>query len=105
MSIDKTGQNEEMLWQNYLAVKSPATREAIILRYAPLVKYVAGRVAIGLPSNVEFDDLVSFGIFGLMDAIEKSILPGVLNLKLMPSRESGAQFWTACEAMIGYRVQ
>ena len=71
MSIDKTGQNEEILWQNYLSSKSPATREAIILRYAPLVKYVAGRVAIGLPSNVEFDDLVSFGVFGLMDAIEK----------------------------------
>jgi RNA polymerase sigma factor for flagellar operon FliA len=71
MSVDKTVQGEEILWQNYLTAKSPANREAIILRYAPLVKYVAGRVAIGLPSNVEFDDLVSFGVFGLMDAIEK----------------------------------
>lgn len=71
MSVGKTVQGEEMLWENYMAAKSPATREAIILRYAPLVKYVAGRVAIGLPSNVEFDDLVSFGVFGLMDAIEK----------------------------------
>jgi RNA polymerase sigma factor for flagellar operon FliA len=71
MSVDKTAQNEEALWQSYLVSKSPATREAIILKYAPLVKYVAGRVAIGLPSNVEFDDLVSFGVFGLMDAIEK----------------------------------
>ncbi|HEX3044071.1 MAG TPA: RNA polymerase sigma factor WhiG [Bacillota bacterium] len=71
MAVDKTGLNEETLWQNYLTSKSPVTREAIILRYAPLVKYVAGRVAIGLPSNVEFDDLVSFGVFGLMDAIEK----------------------------------
>lgn len=71
MSVGKTTQNEELLWQNYLSSKSPAAREAIILRYAPLVKYVAGRVAIGLPSNVEFDDLVSYGVFGLMDAIEK----------------------------------
>lgn len=71
MSFDKSGQGEEMLWQNYLNTKSPEAREAIIIRYAPLVKYVAGRVAIGLPSNVEFDDLVSFGVFGLMDAIEK----------------------------------
>ena len=71
MSVDKTAQSEETLWQEYLTLKSPATREAIILKYAPLVKYVAGRVAIGLPSNVEFDDLVSFGVFGLMDAIEK----------------------------------
>lgn len=71
MSVDKTAQSEEALWRDYLTSKSPATREAIILKYAPLVKYVAGRVAIGLPSNVEFDDLVSFGVFGLMDAIEK----------------------------------
>ncbi|MGE5604914.1 MAG: RNA polymerase sigma factor WhiG [Bacteroidota bacterium] len=71
MSVDKTAQSEETLWRDYLISKSPATREAIILKYAPLVKYVAGRVAIGLPSNVEFDDLVSFGVFGLMDAIEK----------------------------------
>jgi len=71
MSIEKTMQNEEILWKNYLTLKTPAAREAIILRYAPLVKYVAGRVAIGLPSNVEFDDLVSYGVFGLMDAIDK----------------------------------
>ncbi len=71
MSVDKTAQSEEALWQNYLMSKSLTTRESIILKYAPLVKYVAGRVAIGLPSNVEFDDLVSFGVFGLMDAIEK----------------------------------
>jgi RNA polymerase sigma factor for flagellar operon FliA len=71
MSIDKTILGEEALWREYMVSRSPATREGIILRYAPLVKYVAGRVAIGLPSNVEFDDLVSYGVFGLMDAIEK----------------------------------
>ncbi len=71
MSVDKTAQSEETLWRDYLTSKSQVTRETIILKYAPLVKYVAGRVAIGLPSNVEFDDLVSFGVFGLMDAIEK----------------------------------
>ncbi len=71
MSSEKTVSSENEMWENYLAVKSPEIREAIIIRYAPLVKYVAGRVAIGLPSNVEFDDLVSFGVFGLMDAIEK----------------------------------
>lgn len=71
MSVGKTVHNEETLWKDYLTSKSMAAREAIILRYAPLVKYVAGRVAIGLPANVEFDDLVSYGVFGLMDAIEK----------------------------------
>jgi RNA polymerase sigma factor for flagellar operon FliA len=69
--VGKVEQNEDILWQDYLASKSPTSRETIILRYAPLVKYVAGRVAIGLPANVEFDDLVSYGVFGLMDAIEK----------------------------------
>jgi RNA polymerase sigma factor for flagellar operon FliA len=71
MSVDKLNQGEEQLWRDYIAYKSPTAREGIIIRYAPLVKYVAGRVAIGLPSNVEFDDLVSYGVFGLMDAIEK----------------------------------
>ena len=46
-------------------------RERLILHYAPLVKYVAGRVGVGLPPNIEQADLVSYGIFGLMDAIEK----------------------------------
>jgi len=71
MSSERTVYCENELWESYLVAKSTEIREAIILRYAPLVKYVAGRVAIGLPSNVEFDDLVSFGVFGLMDAIEK----------------------------------
>jgi RNA polymerase sigma factor for flagellar operon FliA len=71
MSVDKLNQGEEQLWRDYIADKSSTVREGIIIRYAPLVKYVAGRVAIGLPSNVEFDDLVSYGVFGLMDAIEK----------------------------------
>jgi len=46
-------------------------RDSLILNFSPLVKYVAGRVAVGLPSNVEQSDLISYGIFGLIDAIEK----------------------------------
>src|SRR5215207_1838072 len=46
-------------------------RERLILHYAPLVKYVVGRVSVGLPPNIEQADLVSYGIFGLIDAIEK----------------------------------
>ena len=49
----------------------PALRERLILHYSPLVKYVAGRVGVGLPPNIEQADLVSYGIFGLIDAIEK----------------------------------
>lgn len=62
---------EDKLWHDYQHKGSEAAREQLILKYASLVKYVAGRVAIGLPPNVEFDELVSYGIFGLMDAIEK----------------------------------
>ncbi|MGE5599483.1 MAG: RNA polymerase sigma factor WhiG [Bacteroidota bacterium] len=62
---------EQELWQEYLTTRSKAAREALIVKFAPLVKYVAGRVAIGLPPNVDFDDLVGFGVFGLMDALDK----------------------------------
>jgi RNA polymerase sigma factor FliA len=59
------------LWHRYRDARDPAVRERLILHYAPLVKYVAGRVAVGMPANVEHADLVSYGVFGLMDAIEK----------------------------------
>ena len=58
-------------WERYRETRDPEVRERLILHYAPLVKYVAGRVAVGMPPNVEHADLVSYGIFGLMDAIEK----------------------------------
>jgi RNA polymerase sigma factor for flagellar operon FliA len=61
----------EELWKEFKATGESATRERLILHYAPLVKYVAGRVGVGLPPNIEQADLVSYGIFGLIDAIEK----------------------------------
>ncbi len=61
---------EKQYWEECLK-GSQAAREALILEYAPLVKYVAGRISIGFPPNVEFEDLVSYGIFGLIDAIDK----------------------------------
>jgi RNA polymerase sigma factor for flagellar operon FliA len=63
--------SEEELWAEYRSKKSPRIRELFIRQYAPLVKYVAGKVAAGMPHNVEFDDLVSCGTFGLLDAINK----------------------------------
>jgi RNA polymerase sigma factor for flagellar operon FliA len=65
------GKTEEELWQEYRKTRDPKIREDFIKQYAPLVKYVAGKVAVGMPHNVEFDDLVGFGVFGLLDAIEK----------------------------------
>jgi RNA polymerase sigma factor for flagellar operon FliA len=59
------------LWQEFKATKEPQLRERLILHYSPLVKYVAGRVGVGLPPNIEQADLVSYGIFGLIDALEK----------------------------------
>jgi RNA polymerase sigma factor for flagellar operon FliA len=58
-------------WTEYKGSGSPAARDALILNYSPLVKYVAGRVAVGLPANIEQADLISYGIFGLIDAIDK----------------------------------
>ncbi|MFP4180313.1 MAG: RNA polymerase sigma factor WhiG [Spirochaetaceae bacterium] len=62
---------EEELWEIYHKTKDPEIRDMFVRQYSPLVKYVAGKVAIGMPHNVDFDDLVGFGVFGLIDAIEK----------------------------------
>ena len=59
------------LWQDYAKSKSADIREKLILEYAPLVKLVAGRLSMYLGYNVEYEDLVSYGIFGLIDAIDK----------------------------------
>ncbi len=60
-----------VIWERYKHHRDPKAREQLILEYAGLVKYVAGRMAISLPSSVHQDDLISYGIFGLIDAIEK----------------------------------
>jgi RNA polymerase sigma factor for flagellar operon FliA len=49
----------------------PSEREQLVLRYLPLVKHVAARLAMGLPAHIELDDLYSYGVFGLLDALEK----------------------------------
>lgn len=62
---------EEELWKEFKKTKSSALRDKFIKQYMPLVKYVAGKVSTGMPDSVEFDDLVGFGQFGLLDAINK----------------------------------
>ena len=59
------------MWDSYFQSKTPQVREQIILEYASLVKVVAGRLSMYLGYNVEYEDLVSYGIFGLIDAIDK----------------------------------
>ena len=63
--------SKEKLWDLYAKNKNPELREKIIIEYAPLVKLVAGRLSMYLGYNVEYEDLVSYGIFGLIDAIDK----------------------------------
>ena len=72
MAIQSLTEEEETeLWHKYKKTKSVAIRDRIIRQYMPLVKWVAGRVSTGMPESVEFDDLVGFGQFGLLDAIDK----------------------------------
>lgn len=63
--------NEDEIWREYKRTNDPRLREKLIIMYAPMVKFIAGRIAMTTPPNVEFDDLVSYGIIGLIDAIEK----------------------------------
>jgi RNA polymerase sigma factor for flagellar operon FliA len=60
-----------IVWHGFKSTGDVDARERLILHYAPLVKYVATRVATGLPASVEQADLVSYGMFGLIDALEK----------------------------------
>ena len=67
--MDDAARNK--LWTEYGNTKSGELREQLILEYAPLVKLVAGRLSMYLGFNVEYDDLVGYGIFGIIDAIDK----------------------------------
>ena len=64
--------------------------DQLIIRYSPLVKWVAGRVSVGLPQTIEQRDLVSYGIFGLIDAIEKFDRERVSSSRPMVVRIKGA---------------
>ncbi len=59
------------LWEDYKTSGSMEERNRLVVHYSPLVKYVAGRLSAGLPNSIEQADLVSYGMFGLIDAINK----------------------------------
>lgn len=59
------------LWADYRDTRDEDLRNRLVVQYSPLVKFVAGRVRSGLPSSVDQSDLISDGVFGLMDAIER----------------------------------
>ena len=66
-AVDQT----QTLWQEYRKSRDPEARDRLILTYAPLVKFVAGRVGSSLPAHVDEQDLVSYGLLGLIGAIER----------------------------------
>ena len=61
----------QQLWLDYRRTGDQKIRDRLILTYAPLVKYVAGRVGSGLPAHVDDGDLVSYGLLGLINAIDR----------------------------------
>jgi RNA polymerase sigma factor for flagellar operon FliA len=64
-------ENKKDLWEAYGKTKSPALKEKLIVLNAPLVKFVAGRLHMHIGQHVEYDDLIGYGVFGLIDAIDK----------------------------------
>ncbi len=64
-------EGKQKLWEDYARKKTPELQEKIIIEYAGLVKLVAGRLSMYLGYNVEYDDLVGYGTFGLIDAVDK----------------------------------
>ena len=74
--IKKTLKSKEIwdldgLWQDYLTSRSIEARNKLIHKYLPFVKVIAGRISMGIPDSMELDDLVSAGIVGLIEAIDR----------------------------------
>lgn len=69
--MNKTTVDKAKLWEDYRKKPTAELRERLIIEYASLVKVVAGKLTMYLGSNVEYDDLVGYGVFGLIDAIDK----------------------------------
>ena len=59
------------LWNRYIASRDTGLRSELILQYSPLVKYVMGRLAISLPAIIDYEDILSFGTIGLIEAVER----------------------------------
>ena len=71
MSTISARESTGVLWQTFKQDHDPEAREQLVKQYIPLVKMIVGRLAIGLPSHVDRDDLTSAGIMGLLDAVDR----------------------------------
>jgi RNA polymerase sigma factor for flagellar operon FliA len=69
--MSPSGEDLDRLWEEYRQTRAPHLRNRLVVQYAPLVKYVAGRLRTRMPESVEQDDLVSDGVLGLIDAITR----------------------------------
>ncbi len=63
--------SDDALWEEYAVSPTAACRERLVTRYLPLIKYVVGRMTVSPPQGLDYEDLWSFGVFGLLDAIER----------------------------------
>jgi RNA polymerase sigma factor for flagellar operon FliA len=59
------------LWREYSENPTAEYKEKIVKRFLPLIKYVVGRMAVSAPSGLDYEDLLSFGVFGLLDAVDR----------------------------------
>ena len=73
----------DKLWKEYEKKPTQEIREQLIIAYAQVVKLVAGRLSMYLGHNVEYDDLVSYGIFGLIDAIGLEVFVHINSLRIL----------------------
>ncbi len=71
VEADALQRSNQALWERYFHERDPQVREQLILQYAPLVKYVMGRLAISLPAILDYEDVLSFGTIGLIEAVER----------------------------------
>ena len=100
----KEVRNLREVWRRYKSDGDQGARERLVAAYSPLVGYVAGRTGAGLPVHVEEGDLVSYGLTGLISAIERFDPAGRSNSRPMPLRASGARSSTSCVRWTGSRV-
>lgn len=96
---------KEKLWEEYQKNPTPKLREQLIIEYAQLVRLVAGRLSMYLGHNVEYDDLVSYGIFGLIDAIDKFNLEKMSSLRHMQALESVEPYLIRLGKWTGFQEQ
>ena len=91
------------LWSEYKSTGDERAREGLILHFSPLVKFVAGRVGSGLPRNVDQNDLVSYGTFGLIDAVDKFEPERGFKFETYAVIASKKRFSTSSDTWIGCR--